>query len=190
MSECPVEEELSGLIDGELPPERAAAVQAHLERCPRCAAEAASLREVASLNESLAAPAVSSQEWAAAWSAIAERTVRRAAEQPARRTRLRRGLRWALAAAAAAIIGVGVGIVARSGPGGHDSPGPQAVAPSTTDPPEDQSVAEAKPREPTVAPQGRDIEYVSILTYHEEADLTVITVLPLEPEEPTSNGDT
>ena len=40
--------ELSAWIDGELPPARSWAVEQHVERCPRCAAEAASLERVRS----------------------------------------------------------------------------------------------------------------------------------------------
>ena len=195
MSECPVEEELSGFIDGELPPERAAAVQAHVAQCPRCAAEAASLREVASLNESLAAPAVSPQEWAAAWSAIAERTVRRARRTAARPPWLRQGLRWALLAAGALVIGVLAGVLSRVD---VNSPKSQAVRPESSIAP-----APEPPQEPKLNGEAGDgaegaedyVEFVddgeaysSYAMYHEEAGTTVITVYPAEPEEPSSNG--
>jgi len=112
-------EELSAYLDGELSPEERAALETHLERCPRCREELASLRAVSGLVASL--PRVEPSEQLS-------RTL--AASLRARRTR-----RWlrpiplfagdlipALAVAALVLIAVTVTFVIPR----FTSPGPQA----------------------------------------------------------------
>lgn len=103
MSAHRIERQLSAYLDGELTPEEAAGVRAHLDSCEPCRAELASLRATKSLLGRLPQPALPAGFAAGLWSRI---------ERPAPR----RWLWWprpamALAAAALAVVLVAVPLV-------------------------------------------------------------------------------
>jgi len=159
MSACPPEEQLSAYLDGELPEPDARALAAHLATCPTCAAELAALRRVEQLGRHLAAPEVSDDQWRATWDTIAAR-VAPAAARPSRRgaglwRRLRR-LRLALVpVAAAALVALALGIWAV---------GPYNVAQA-------QVVVES-----VETAEG----YTSMYYHSDEADVTIITLVPAD----------
>jgi len=86
-------ERVTGLVDGELDPETAAAVAAHVEACPSCAAQARAERELRARLRGLAAPDLPAGLEARVRSRIRRRP---AAVSTAR---------WALPLAAALVLG-------------------------------------------------------------------------------------
>lgn len=165
------EELLSGYVDGELSPRDRAAVEAHLAATPAAAAEVDELRWLDALVAGVRPPRVAGGEWAAAWSSIAERIAAprpQAAARAGRRGRLR-GLWW-VAAAAALVLAVGLS--------GWLGSGPRTTPPSP---------------ETAVVCQLEHIEvadgYVSMQSHDEDGNVTLVTVLSLEPEELAPDGE-
>jgi len=157
MNECP-NELLSGYLDGELPEADARAVEAHLAGCERCAGELASLRQLRELAGGLAAPPVADGQWAAAWATIHARTA--TVRLPRRASRAWRSVRIALVpVAAAALVALAVGFWAL---------GPHHKAQA------EQCVVEL-----VESADG----YASSYYQSDEGDVTIITLVPVEPEE-------
>jgi hypothetical protein len=94
---CPsTTEELSALLDGDLPPRRAAVVQAHVDGCDACHRELAELSSLrASLSEELAHPSLPPDRDGDGWAALAARLGPSPDVAPSRRFRWR----WVLAPA-------------------------------------------------------------------------------------------
>lgn len=88
-------ERVTGFVDGELDPEEAAAVAAHLEQCPTCRVQAEAERGLRARLRSLQAPALP---------VGLEARVRDAAGR--RPASLRVAVRWALPLAAALVLGI------------------------------------------------------------------------------------
>lgn len=165
MSECP-DELLSGYLDGELSDADARAVEAHLAECPSCAAELEGLRELTALSQHMSAPAVSDAEWAAGWDAISARIApARKEARPSLWKRLGR-LRYALVpAAAAALIALAVGVWGLG--------------------PYNEAEAEECVVEFVESAEGYSSSY-----YHsDEADVTIITLVPVDAEETTPSDE-
>ena len=158
MAACPDGERLSAYLDGELRGAEAQAVEAHLADCQACADEVAALRAVDELVAGVEAPAVSDEEWGTAWDAIAARSGL-AAPRPRRRwTALRTLL---VPVAAAALLAFAVGFWALTS----------------------YNVAEAHD---CVVEYVETAEGYSSSYYHsDEADVTIITLVPAEAEEAT-----
>ena len=157
MDPCP-EEQLSGYLDGELPDAEARAIEAHVAACPRCAGELDALRQVRELAGRLTAPAVAEADWAATWDAVAARAVPAVARH--RGAGVWRVVRLALLpAAAAAAIALAVGF--------------WAVGPYN----------EAEANECVVEFVESAEGYASSYYHSDEAGVTIITLVPAEPEE-------
>ncbi|MFP4057572.1 MAG: anti-sigma factor family protein [Candidatus Brocadiia bacterium] len=185
MNACPPKERLSAFLDGELPAGEAAAVEAHLRACGACARELAALREVETLSRSLEAPPVSEEEWAAAWKGIAEHL--RAAPSRAAGGGLLAKLRryryiW-MPAAAAALVALAIGLWT----GGSDAHRERALA--TQESPTRLEQA----RGPNGSASEQTIEFVetseAYTAMFQEGDVTVITLLPVSPEEAAHDHD-
>lgn len=79
---CPSEQDLHLLLDGELPLDRVVAVQAHVVQCPHCEAKLAELRMIGDMlrNAPLPEPAKAAFErWHRSFSQVEEQQVRRLA---------------------------------------------------------------------------------------------------------------
>ncbi len=101
---CPdVDDQLEALIDGDLDPEPAARVEAHVEGCERCRAERRRAEEVRAALRGMPAFDPPPSVAAAVEAAVADGA---AARRPAL-ARVR--TRWALAAAAAAVLALTLG---------------------------------------------------------------------------------
>jgi anti-sigma factor RsiW len=164
MSECPRDELLGAWLDGELPEAEATAIEAHVAECARCADEAAALRELAALTRQLDAPEITDTEWAAAWRGIAARLA--PTTRPTGLWAAARRLRYVLVpAAAAALIALAVGFWVLG--------------------PYNQAEAEEVVVEYVEAAEGYSSSY-----YHsDEAEITIITLVPLDAEEETSSDE-
>ena len=165
MNECPIEIQLSAYLDGELPRDQAASVEAHFAGCPACAGELASLRAVKDLERSLSAPEVSKDEWDRAWGAIS----RRISAPPHRAVAFR--WRWvAVTAAAAALLAIAGGIWAL-----QTRPANEMAAI-----PKNECIVDY------VETEGG---YSSMYSYSPDADVTIITLVPpTAPEEPPDHA--
>jgi len=165
MKKCPAEEKLGAYLDGELP--EAAAIEAHVRTCKACAEELAAFAEVKRLSEGLAAPEVSSREWAATWSAIADRVAAKQPRAPGLWEALVR-LRRVLVPAAAAALVVAVGLFALR------SDAPASLPPTKACVIEYMETAEG---------------YSAMPSYSAEGDVTIITLLPAASEEALSDHE-
>jgi len=161
MNACPKEELLSAHLDGELADAEREAIQTHIAACPTCATTIACLREAQALAAELAEEPVTREEWDMAWIGIQSRI----AERPARAGFLRRYL-LPLSAAAALLVGLGLWAVL---PGRGSDPVAVALPDCLVD---NLETAEG---------------YSSM---YEEADVTIITLLPESPEEAPPSDDT
>jgi anti-sigma factor RsiW len=160
MNGCPVEEKLSAFLDDELAPPERRAIEEHLAACPHCAAAVDSLRAVEALSAELAVEPVTEAEWESTWSAVQARI----APRPARRL-----VRLVVPLAAAAVLFLAVGLTTYlAGPG--ESTRAHVVEP-------DCLVDHLETAE----------GYTSM---YQEADVTIITLLPESPEEALSPDDT
>jgi len=159
MKPCPSDTQLGAFLDGELPEAEAAAIEAHVATCERCAAEVAAYARLDKLVATAPVPEVADDEWAAAWSTIAARIAPEPAQTSTLWSRLGR-LRTALVpAAAAALIALAAGVWALHS--GRVLVPVQAV------------VEEIEPAE----------GYTANCFYSAEADVTIITVLPTDGQE-------
>jgi anti-sigma factor RsiW len=106
---CPTEQNLHRLHDGELAPAEAPSLRAHAEACAACGAALAGYAAVGAAVRAAALPQPSGEalrRWATAGRARSEQAVRRLAG-------------WLTTAAAAAIV---VAVVTGGSPGGSESP--------------------------------------------------------------------
>jgi anti-sigma factor RsiW len=179
----PYDQDLSALLDGELPAERVAALRAHSAACPRCAAELEALgRANERLRSALRAPVP--EEDARIARVEAQLRARLAQEAPvggrpipqrAARAPRRRSTRWivsvGLGLAAAAALGIGLLFQARTPvkPAPATLP-PVAELPAPPPPPPSPAPQEAPPPA-TQAPQA-------------VAELPVVKPAPARPRAP------
>jgi len=181
----PYDEDLSALLDGELPAERAAALQAHSAACPRCAAELEALRRANErLRSTFRAPVpeedvriarVEAQPQArlAQEASVGGRPVRRREGRAPRR----RSTRWIVSAglglAAAAALGIGLLFQART----PVQPAPAALPPvaerPAPPPPPPSPAPQEAPPPATQAPQA-------------VAELPVVKPAPARPRAPAT----
>jgi anti-sigma factor RsiW len=160
MTGCPVEEHLSAFLDDEVAPPERRSIEEHVADCPDCAALLDSLRAVEALTAELAAEPVTDAEWESAWVAVQARIAPRLAQRLVR-------LLVPLAAAAVLLLGIGLWMYF-AGPG-------QPTQASVVEP--DCLVDRLETAE----------GYTSM---YQEAEVTIITLLPESPEEALSPDDT
>lgn len=158
MNTCPQDEKLGALVDGELAEPERSALEAHLRGCTACAAAAAAFRELDRAAAAAPAPAVSREEWDAAWRAILGR-MRAARRRPAP---WRRAAVWAAAAAASLALAAGALLI-------HQGSGA---------PPSGQVAAQCVAEEVEAGPG-----YAATVSYSQDGEATLITVSPISLEE-------
>ncbi len=164
MKKCPPEIHLSAYLDGELPDERLEAIERHLQVCPLCGRVVEVFRHIDAVAAAAEPPPVREEQWQETWAGVVERSVAAphvivpASASAGWRERLG-GMRW-LAAAAVLVAAIGFGSYI-------------GLAPRT---------GRVRARsEPCVVEYLEPAEgYMSVDTHSEEADLTLITVVPSE----------